>query len=77
MEYKKVFEENEALMLEGINKGKQIEQLQKEMTSVVDSYQESEEFGEALASNFIDGDSQEQQIYHQYSFVFKSFPLSD
>lgn len=30
------FEEKEAFILEGINKGKQIEQLQKDMLSVVD-----------------------------------------
>lgn len=38
MEYERLFEKKEALMLEGINKGKQIKEIQKEMSSVVDSY---------------------------------------
>lgn len=44
MEYGRVFEEKEALMLEGFNQWEQIRQLQKEVSSTVHSYKESEEF---------------------------------
>lgn len=33
VEYRRIFEENEALMLDGINKGKQVKQLQQELLS--------------------------------------------
>lgn len=54
MKYGKVFEQEEALMLDEINKGKQIEKLRSEKKSVMDSYKESDEFGEIPACNFID-----------------------
>lgn len=42
-------------MLEGINKGKKIKQLQQEMLSVMDSYKEFKESGEVCACNFMEG----------------------
>lgn len=75
-----VFDE-ETLMLEGVKKGKMINQLQSEMKLDVDFYKRPEEYEESRALNFIKGfwhgDEQVKILYPQYSIEFGKFFIPD